>query len=155
MFVVCLLCVFEVVTLVVCVPPPSPAEADAVPPPKASGTRANAYMLLYRRTTEGVVEPPVPLALAAEVQAENERFRRLQAAFALKQTMVELEVHWDADSGGEGPLFFDFPQATLLADATDQVCVCRVCVHPPVRSCVCVCVCGCVVRVCLWMCVLI
>ena len=95
---------------------------------------ANAYMLLYRRRNTAVPEAAVPARLQTDALQDNEIFARLQAAFELKQTMVELEVYLDATLSADSdtvamPAFFDLPQTTTVAEATDMVimlsCTCQ------------------------------
>jgi hypothetical protein len=68
--------------------------------PKASGSRGNAYMLLYRRraASSAASDGPVDAAeeIVREVAVENAAFDRLSAANALRQKLVELEVYSSA-----------------------------------------------------------
>jgi hypothetical protein len=103
-------------------------DADTVSNAKSCGTQSNAYMLLYRRVSDTPpVAPVVPDRLAVEANADNAAFQRLQAAFEIRQRMVELEVYlYDCRDGGsvsisEKPAYLDLPQSTLLIDATDAV----------------------------------
>lgn len=116
---------------------------------KATGTRGNAYMLLYRR--RGAVGSlaralDVPERIRKPVDIENEAARRLMQAYAVRQKVVELAVHRDpsvppdaelarnaaqaasadgvgatADAAGPKLVFLDLPKSMTLRAATDAV----------------------------------
>ena len=136
---------------------PEPTELVRQTSGKAAGTRGNAYMLLYRRgdardaaaATSGV---DVPAALRTEVEADNALYDRLQAAFAIKQSMVELEVYCEATRGDTTadmlPFFLDLPQITTVAAATDAVRVASLFIVSSMLLSQCVLACCCCIVAC-------
>lgn len=78
------------------------SEAAQVPDRIAQALSANAYILFYRRATDGAAAQPSdassvlpPSDVVAEVEAENEAHARLRRLHDIRQRMVELVVFED------------------------------------------------------------
>lgn len=108
-------------------PLPAAKEIDAKPSAKATGTRGNAYMLLYRRASpDGTSQDDtcvVPESLQTGPLSDNSAFDRLHAAYEVKKSMVELEVYTMDGADISPPAFFDLPQTATVGAATDAVSV--------------------------------